>query len=143
MSSELDLSKKYTTRDGEAVTQLVRFLNLADSGHETIYGVVDGDILTWHDSGRYNSDDRDDMSEYDLIEVPLIRISLDKAYRIENGDEVVLRKWEGKDDSYTGVVLYDGTNYSDCKWDCHGKNIDSDEATKTGEWLDLVEVSDK
>jgi hypothetical protein len=62
----IDITKKYKTRDGKEVTNLLRLPEpLASGTPYPIFGLVVGDLFTWRDDGNAYEDMQDD---FDLIE---------------------------------------------------------------------------
>lgn len=62
----IDLTKKYKTRDGQEVTNLMRLPEpLANAAAYPIFGLVDGELNTWMNDGHIYNDINDD---FDLIE---------------------------------------------------------------------------
>lgn len=61
----IDITKKYKTRDGREVTQLVKFEGV--ESYTPILGVVNGAIYRWREDGKYLNHYCN--SDQDLIEV--------------------------------------------------------------------------
>lgn len=62
----IDTTKKYKTRDGAEVTNLMRLPEpLATATTYPIFGLVDGELHTWTETGYVYDDMNDDL---DLIE---------------------------------------------------------------------------
>jgi hypothetical protein len=63
----IDITKKYKTRNGHEVTNLLRLPEpLASGTSYPIFGLLDGELSTWQDDGHVYEDMNDDL---DLIEV--------------------------------------------------------------------------
>jgi hypothetical protein len=62
----IDITKKYKTRDGQEITQLVKFDNIESD--YLILGVVDGEIFRWTENGKHRWS-CNEPHIYDMIEV--------------------------------------------------------------------------
>ena len=63
---KIDINKKYRTRDGQQVTQLMR----VPTGSDCLYpwtGVINGEWETWTDDGLYSPNEKDGGSS--LVEI--------------------------------------------------------------------------
>jgi hypothetical protein len=59
----IDITKKYKTRDGQEVTNLLRLPEpLASGTPYPIFGLVAGDLFTWRDDGYAYSDVNDKLA---------------------------------------------------------------------------------
>jgi hypothetical protein len=82
----IDITKKYKTRDGQEVTNLLRLSEpLASGTPYPIFGLVAGNLFTWRDDGYSYEGVEDDLDLIEEKQIVKLGIVFSKDYKKDYG----------------------------------------------------------